>query len=337
LLISHAGTLTGGISGGCLEGDLVKKAWWRTEHGPVVLTYDSTADDETTWQFGLGCNGVVHVLLERITPGVPDPLAFPRRWLWRGKYGVVATVFRANATTCVSVGERLTLSAEECDHDLGSEELAEDIRTDAGSCLTQDHGRTEVYALPAGEVEVLFEVIRPPARLLVFGAGFDAVPVVLAAKALGWHVTVIDRHPKSAQRPAFTGADEVIVAPARVACEHLRPHGRTAAVVMNHNFPADREAVAELLASPARYIGVLGPRARSENILAEIGRLSADDLARLHAPVGLDIGADTPEEIAAAIVAQVVAVFAGHSGGHLRDRAGPIHRREAARTQEVVS
>lgn len=339
LLVCRGGETVGGISGGCLEGDLVKKAWWRTERGPTLLTYDSTADDETAWQFGLGCNGVVHVLLERVSPGQADPLAFPRRCLLSGERGVVATVFRATPGTGLLIGERLTLTDDRCEHSLGSDELAERVRADAAGCLAHDRGRCAVYELPAGEAEVSFEVIRPPVRLLVFGAGFDAVPVVHAAKALGWRVTVVDRRPASAERPAFAAADEVLVAPARAACGRLCPDDRTAAVVMNHNFPDDRDAVAALLDSPVRYVGVLGPRARTEKILAEIGAPPADELARLHAPVGLDVGADSPEEIAAAVIAQVVAVFAGHGGGHLRDRAGPIHRREPApaRALEPVS
>src|SRR4051812_18718948 len=112
LLVSRTGDAVGGISGGCLEGDLVKKAWWRTEGGPALLTYDSTADDETAWQFGLGCNGVVHLLLERVVPGEADPLAFPRRCLLSDERGVVATVFRADPGTGLLIGERLTLSGD---------------------------------------------------------------------------------------------------------------------------------------------------------------------------------------------------------------------------------
>src|SRR5438105_12173791 len=95
LLVTRGGEWVGGISGGCLEGDVVRKAWWRTENGPAVVTYDSTADDETAWQFGLGCNGVVHVLLERLTRD-NDPLALPRHCLLRDELGVLATVVRAD-------------------------------------------------------------------------------------------------------------------------------------------------------------------------------------------------------------------------------------------------
>jgi xanthine dehydrogenase accessory factor len=335
LLVAGDGAWVGGISGGCLEGGLARKAWWLTDDGPALVTFDSTADDETAWQFGVGCNGVVRVLLERLTPGRADPLDLVRRCVWSGRPGVLATVFRADPGTGVAVGEQLLATPDGgCETDLEADELIERIRADAADCLDEDRSRTVTYDLPAGEAEVFLEVVRPPLHLVVFGAGFDAVPVVNAGKALGWQVTVVDRRLGFARQAAFAAADEALAVRPEVLADRL--DRRTAAVVMHHNFPDDRAAVATLLNSDVPYIGVLGPRARTEKILAEL-ELSADTLARLYAPVGLDIGAETPEEIAAAVVAQVIAVFAGHDGGHLRDRRGPIHRRDPARVPEPVS
>ena len=325
LLVGRGGQWFGGVSGGCLEGDLVRKAWWRTEDGPTVVAYDSTADDDTIWQLGLGCNGIVHVLLERIGPGRPDPLAFVRRCVDRRTKGVLATVVRAEPATGLVCGERFTFTAG------GDCEGPEPLQSAAAEALDQDRSRTARVAVGGGEAEVFFEVVRPPVRLVVFGAGFDAVPLVAAGQALGWHVVVAARRPRSIR------ADEVIAADAERACTQLRPDGRTAAVVMNHNYPDDKVALAALLRSRARYVGVLGPRARTEKMLADIGETELDHLDRLYAPVGLDIGADAPEEIAAAVVGQVVAVFADRAGGHLRDRPGPIHRREPALVPEAVS
>src|SRR5436190_1150059 len=131
LLVARGGEWVGGVSGGCLEGDLVRKAWWRTEDGPALVTYDSTADDETAWQLGLGCNGVVHVLLERLTPAGADPLGFVRRCVAAGRTGVMATVFRADAATGAAVGDRLTCDEDgRSASDLGSGELADRVRAD---------------------------------------------------------------------------------------------------------------------------------------------------------------------------------------------------------------
>jgi xanthine dehydrogenase accessory factor len=325
LLIGPGGAWVGGVSGGCLEGDLVRKAWWRTAHGPAVVAYDSTADDDTIWQLGLGCNGVVHVLLERVGPGRPDPLAFVRRCVDRRARGVVAAVLRADPATGLATGQRFTLGEG------GGWDGPGPLRAAAEHGLGRDRSRTESVAVAGGEAEVFFEVVRPPVRLVVFGAGFDAVPLVAAGRALGWHVVVV------ARRPGRLPADEVIAAGPEAAGAQLRLDRRTAAVVMNHNYPDDTAALAALLRSPARYVGVLGPRARTEKMLAEIGETELDHLDRLYAPVGLDVGADAPEEIAAAVVAQVVAVFADRAGGHLRDRPGPIHRRESAGVAEAVS
>lgn len=340
LLVTRSGEWVGGISGGCLEGDVVRKAWWRTENGPTVITYDSTADDETAWQLGLGCNGAVHVLLERLTRD-NDPLALPRQCLRCNEPGALATVFRADPGTGAAVGERLAVGAGgEIADDFGASELGDRLRIEAAECLARERSRVGTLPLPAGEVEVFIEVVRAPLRLVVFGAGFDAAPLVRAAKALGWRVTVVDRRPAFARQHAFALADEVIVASPPEAGQRLRLDARTAAVVMNHNFPDDRAALGALLSSAVGYIGVLGPRGRTEKLLADVARDRApfaDQLARLHAPVGLDIGADTPEEIAVAVAAQIVAEFAGHDGGNLRDRDGPIHRREPARVPGGVS
>jgi xanthine/CO dehydrogenase XdhC/CoxF family maturation factor len=323
LLVDRAGEWVGGVSGGCLEGDLVRKAWWRTARGPAVVTYDSNSDDDMIWRLGLGCNGVIHILLERIGPDRPDPLAFVRRCFDQRMSGVLATVVRAEPVTGLVSGQRFTFTED------GEWYGPQSLRLAAADSLGRETSRTATVAIEGGETEVFFEVIRPPVLLAVFGAGFDAIPLVAAGQALGWHVVVAARRPRSIR------ADAVIAADPASACTQLRPDSRTAAVVMNHNYPDDTAALAALLEWPVRYIGVLGPRTWTEKILAEIGEMELDHLDPLHAPVGLDIGADAPEEIAAAIVGQVVAVFADRPGGHLRDRVGPIHRRE--QVPEAVS
>jgi xanthine dehydrogenase accessory factor len=321
LLVTRNRETIGSVSGGCLEGDLAQKAWWRTEEGSCVVAYDSTADAETAWSLGLGCNGLVHVLLERISLERPGPLPVLRRSVAENDAAVIATAFRADPATGVLVGERLTLDVDGRMTNDFSDDFAERVRADAAKSLLQDQGRTVVYQLPGGEVEIAIEVVRPPIRLIVFGAGFDVSPLVNAAKALGWSTTVV-----APRRTMPCVADVVVIAPAATACERLRLDRRTAAVVMNHNFDDDCDAVAALLRSDARYIGVLGPKARTEKMCDDVG--GTWDWERLHAPVGLDVGADAPEEIAAAVVAQVLAAFAGRRGGHLRDRPGPIHRVE---------
>ena len=228
------------------------------------------------------------------------------------------------------VGGWLTRDAEGVTvHDIADSELAAAIADRAADVA--EAGRSDSASV--GPADVFFEAVRPPLSLVVCGAGADAVPVVAVAHQLGWHVTVCDPRGPTAPRSRFPLADEVIVCPpGEVALE-----SGGAAVVMSHNQDDDRRFLRSLLASPVGYVGVLGPRRRTDALLRDLADAgftpTPEQLARLHAPVGLDLGADTPAEIALAIVAEVRAALAGRAAGFLRDKPGPIHRRE----REVVS
>ena len=180
--------------------------------------------------------------------------------------------------------------------------------------------------------QVAFEVVTPAVRLLVCGSGPDAVPVVRFATQLGWDVSVIDHRPVAHAHPErFPDARVVECAdPLRLAdAVPLTPH--TTAVVMSHHFGRDTDYVQALLAAGVAYVGVLGPRSRTDRVLAELAaRGVAPDAraahgARVYGPVGLDVGGDGPEAIALAVIAEVSAVASGRSGGHLRDRSAPLH------------
>jgi xanthine dehydrogenase accessory factor len=192
---------------------------------------------------------------------------------------------------------------------------------------------SEIRTLPGpGEVRAFVEVLEPPLRLVICGAGHDAVPLVRAVAGLGWSAIVVDDRPAFLTRERFPDAAGFVPVqrPDETAVEApLDP--RTYAIVMTHNFLRDKDYLRALLGSPARFIAMLGPAARTQRILLDLREegleLSEDDLARIHAPAGLDLGSEGPEEIAAAIVAEIVAVKRGREGGFLRDRSGPIHER----------
>ncbi|HEY8072634.1 MAG TPA: XdhC family protein [Labilithrix sp.] len=175
-------------------------------------------------------------------------------------------------------------------------------------------------------MEALVEPILPPPHVFVIGSNHDATPVVEAARALGWRTTVADAHARFTRR--FVGADRVLVAtPSELAAALAEPY-RAYAVLMTHDYERDRAFLAAALASPARYVGVLGPERRTSRMLAEIARkhsLSDESLARVHAPIGLDVGAETPAEIALAIVSEIQATITASAAGHLRARSGAIH------------
>jgi xanthine/CO dehydrogenase XdhC/CoxF family maturation factor len=182
-----------------------------------------------------------------------------------------------------------------------------------------------------GRLEFFHEVIDRRTALMIFGAGRDAVPLAELAAELGWHVSLIDHRPARASKDLFPTVDRFIVSrPEDLPTDGFAENG-SAAVLMNHNLNMDREILSRLIRSNARYIAVLGPKDRAEKMLAEISEagpeVTEDQLEKIYAPAGLDIGAPTPSTIALSIVAEIQAVFAGREGGFLRNRQGSIYDR----------
>ena len=178
-------------------------------------------------------------------------------------------------------------------------------------------------------VSVFFDLIQPPKAIVVIGAEQDSLPLVQLAKHLGWHVTVVDTRCRAASSGRFAAADEIVLCRPENLTDRILPASETSLVVMTHNYLADVELLKKLLPAPVEYLGILGPRARTESLLAKLHdegvHPTAAQLSRLHAPVGIDIGAETPEEVALAIVAEIRAVDAGRRGCFLCDRSAPIH------------
>ena len=333
LLLSAERWVAGGVSGGCLERDVLTKSWWRTADGPRVVTYDSTsADDEETWTFGLGCNGVVEVLLERLPAGGElHPLEYLAERVRSRRPGVLATVFRTGAGAAASVGQRLLLDERGARTDLPAGPLQQAVRADAEASLRSGESRGVQHLSNGAPVEVLVEAIRPPRSLVVFGNGQDAVPLVRMAAALGFQVTLVADSPAGVPADLFREASARIAATPSALAGKLTLEPDAVCVVMTHNVAHDTGFLRFVLASGSPYVGVLGPRQRTERLLQTIrdeGFAVGDaELRRLYAPVGLDLGADQPEEIALAILAEIQATFTAAEGGNLRERHGPIHPR----------
>lgn len=337
MLLTLDGQSVGAISGGCLEGELRKKAAWLTrDAGAAVVRFDTTSDDEVVWEFGLGCRGVVYVLLERLPADRPDAaLDLAAAVLRDRRDALIATVVETSDAD-LPIGSRWLFDAmgEPIAPRSGNtlRPLPDGLAAEVRAAATERNSRLATLQGASGPLRVFMESLRPPIHLLVCGSGHDVVPVVAAASALGWRVTVADSR---ARGPATRFAPAEVVACKPLdwrADSRIVIDDRTAAVVMSHNFFDDRAALGELLRSPAGYIGLLGPASRSHELLESLAddgiRPGPSDAARLHAPIGLDVGAETPAEIAAAIVGEIHASFAGFAGGMLRDRRGPIHARE---------
>lgn len=332
MLLTRFRWIAGSVSGGCLEGDISSKGWWRTQSGePVLVTYDSRLpqdadDDDVRAAFGLGCDGVVEVMLERAGTGRLDPLELAEKCLRAQRRGAVVTVFRSEGAG-IAVGARLALcDGEEPCGDALPDAVREAMLTDARTAIATGRSCNRSYATESGTIEAFVEAIVPPPRLFVFGTGHDALPVVDLARALGWEIAVCSPHGRVSTRQRFVhGADEVIVGSPDELAPRLDEHDRAVAIVMGHHYDLDKHHLAMLLASRVQYIGVLGPRARTARMLSELGHDANDP--RIHAPVGLELGAETPQEIALAIVAEIQAVLCQAPAGRLRDRVGPIHER----------
>ncbi|HET7537372.1 MAG TPA: XdhC/CoxI family protein [Candidatus Didemnitutus sp.] len=293
LLLLANGTRLGSISGGCLEDDVVLRAQRVLASGqPEVAIYDTTEENDLVWGVGLGCRGVVHIFIE------PLPVARPA-WIGELRQNLQA---RRSTTLAVVHGGR---------HAIGQ-------------------GTRLLGELPAGEItsDVFRETVGAPPPLVVFGAGEDALPLVRLAKEIGWHVTVVDSRAGYATTARFPEADSVIVTAADAVSQMPLDAG-TFAVVLTHRYSEDVKLLRALLPKTLAYLGVLGPRKRTDRILTELkaNGFTPDTamLARLHAPVGLDLGATTPEGVALAILAELQSRLGNRTPIHLRDRPGPIH------------
>lgn len=330
MLIAAGGWVAGGVSGGCLEADLVQKAWWHTENGPALVRYDSTvaadADgDEVREAYGIGCGGVVEILLERADPSSRmDPIEIATRCRETQQRCAIATVFRSDVAS-LPIGTRIALAGGTVE--LGTAALPAAVRGELVTLLQAilEHGRAAnvTLELAGGVIDVLLEPVRPPPRLFVFGAGRDVIPLVQLARQIGWDVVVCTKHARNSLLDRLAGADEVVIAPPAELASRVAAADRGFAVVMTHSYQSDLECLAMLLDTKIGYIGVLGPRARTQHMLATLG---ADDRdPRLHAPIGLALGAETPSEIALAIAGEIQASLAQAPVERLRDRTQPIH------------
>ncbi|HKV33553.1 MAG TPA: XdhC family protein [Pyrinomonadaceae bacterium] len=334
---------TGVLSGGCLEGDVAERALKVIETGsPVVVTYDTTSDDDIVWGLGIGCRGVVQILIEPASDfRCAELVQLLEDCRKTSQRGALATVIRCEGNPEIDVGARALLYTNGA-----SRSEAGFYRMFCGPEIVKDlrnavrNGVSEVrrYQTERGIVEVFVEVIEPQLPLVIIGAGDDALPLVSLAKTLGWHTTVVDTRSRPAIVARFAEADEIVLCRAEEVCDRVRLTDRTAVVLMTHNYLSDLELLKTLLNTPLRYLGCLGPRHRTEQLLLEI----ADEIAflkQLYAPAGLDIGADTPIEVAFSIVSEIKAVVTGREGGLLRLRKGPIHTtapRAAVRTFESL-
>ena len=299
MLITKGGRRAGTISGGCLEAEVSRQAWWLTEHGPIVKAFSTSFEMDGGHPYGLGCGGVVHLLLERRATAEmflqQAQRAFARR------KGLGCTVVLEGQ----DIGRRGFAPALDGSTNHELDELALGALTEQQSFFPTAFGLKE-------QQFAWSEYLPPRCGLFIFGAGDDAQPLVAQAVTLGWQLTVADGRSHLATRNRFPQAHEVVVLQdSEIATLEL--HASDAAVVMTHSFEQDSRILEQLLPKALLYLGVLGPRYRTvdlvESAIGRIGGTTMEWMKRLHAPVGFDIGGDSPATIALSILAEIQATL----------------------------
>jgi len=328
LLLTSGGRRSGAVSGGCLEADLVKKAWWLTEGGKMALRrYDTTSEGEITQEFGLGCNGVIYVLLERLEQTAIPILDAVEEVRSTRRPAALATVIGGNDQSHPRLGERWLRRANgETLTNITSSQLVSMIEREAQLALEQHSARIFSCEASGETLDVFVEPVLPSLRLLIFGAGDDAVPMAKLAKFLGYEVIVLDGRSHLARAGRFA-ADRVMVNSESDPFAGIAPDQWTAAVLMSHSYAQDLAALRALASHSLPYLGLLGPRKRTESLLSDAGLEPEQVLAPMHSPMGLDTGADGAEQIALSVIAEIQAVINQRAGGRLREKAGPLHPR----------
>lgn len=334
MLVAEDGRTWGGVSGGCLDRDVARRARATIGGGrPILCRYDTSDDDLIGAGTSTGCGGTIEVFVQPVDGRRPGPMPHIARVVRErvsitvatlvGRYGRMGALEAVGAPIAPSapsswfIGECTVLdeSGRGTFGDPGAEPVVVAMASDA-----RDVGQARLVATTAGAVFV--ERLVPPQALIVFGAGPDVVPLVAMAKVLGWNVTVVGSRPATALRARFAAADVLHVTDSTDPLDGVTIEHDAAVVVMTHNVERDR-AILAALRGPVRYLGLLGPAHRTRRVLAPLQGVTAGDLGGLddehfHNPMGLDLGASAPEEIALSIVSEIHAVTRGASARPLR-------------------
>ena len=328
MLIFENGTFVGGISGGCLEGDTLKRSKIAIlKEEASLITYDTSSDDENQIGVGLGCNGVIDVLIQPIEKNnhVIDLL---QRIVHYRKSHILVTIISQNDPN-LPLGSTFyydidSHKLENCYNSNLKNVLLGEIQT----VLEKRKSKLAHFELEKVTISAFVEFIPAPFHLAIYGDNYDVYPLLDFAKILDWELSIVGNIQKM-------NKEKLIGIQNTFQKEHdPQPDfdDRTAAILMAHDFETDIKNLKILLQTPVQYIGLLGPRKRYNKILTRLKEeniiLTDFDNQRIHAPAGLEIGANSPEEIAASICSEIMSVFSNKEGGKLRTKKGPIHDRD---------
>lgn len=333
MVFDHLNTYAGVISAGCLETDIISHAnLVLTNSKPMLATYDMGSDLDLIWGTGMGCQGNVKVLLEKIQPELPIWIKIRSNMLEQRQFGAMALIFAIEGeSTNLKVGDWFIYNetVDEIISNVDFDSLQEALK--AILVETKRAGIANNVSLIFGDIKisVLTEPLLPPFALWIFGAGEHSRPIAKLAKNLGWFVGIIDHRPALATEERFPEADKIIIGQLEDFVDDLSLDNRSAVLVISHVYEKDKQAIELLSSRSLTYLGLQGNRKRSQRLfkeLAEAGFIISDEQNNnIYFPAGLDIGAETPEAIALSMLAEIQAVFMNHKGGFLRSGSGSIH------------
>ncbi|MEM9835188.1 MAG: XdhC family protein [Bacteroidota bacterium] len=326
MLVTESGQYVGGISGGCLEGDALRRAKTAIlKNTPSVVTYDTRDGDNHQIGVGLGCEGKIDVLFTPLNETDKHPIRVLESLTHQRHPTVLMQVVGKDLATIPEGMNGLLYTVDDAVH------LAEDYGFHLGDVtysieLVMDFQRSQSYFILGKAQEhykVLFEYIRPETRLIIVGDNYDITPLAHIAHEMGWIIEVVGLRRKF-NKSVYALANEVR---SYQELSAVSLDASTCVVLMTHDYDKDLLALRHFLPLQPAYLGLLGPRKRMDKLHQELlpDGLDLREYPHLYSPVGLEVGAETPEEIAVSILAEMIAAMREKSGGMLRDRVGPIH------------
>jgi xanthine dehydrogenase accessory factor len=332
MLVTEDGELTGAISGGCLEGDALRKAQSVIfQQKSMLVTYDTTDEDDQKFGVGLGCNGIIQVLIEPVQAEEQNnPIELLKEALSERVSSHLITFFSLKHSRSEQIGTKLLFKNGTYSGDLKALDPKLNLLVEKEISRSGELESNLIKSYPdLDDIYIFYEKIKVPVHVLLFGAGNDTIPLAKMAHILGWELTLIDGRKNYATPERFPNASSIIVSPANEVMEQIRYDSNTVALLMTHNFEYEAVVLSDLLQLPLPYIGILGPKKKTMKLFE---RLSSKGLqinpSNIFGPMGLELGAEGSEEIALAVVSEIKAVLSKKSIMHLRDKKGPIHEEE---------
>lgn len=333
MLITDDGRLTGAISGGCLEGDALKKALLVINNGVnSLVTYDTMDEDDAIIGVGLGCNGIIKVLIEAINfNDENNPIELIKAALSRRQSCVLLTTFSNNKDVANEMGTNWLANESGMVKGISNEtQITFNVKNNIEKVFTSKENLWLNDNQQGYDINYFYEFISPVISLVIIGGGNDVFPLVEMASVLGWETKIVDGRANYATSERFPSACTILVAKAEQVLDKINIDEYTVFALMTHNYVYDKTMLhflSQLTQIP--YIGLLGPKKKFLRILSEYeaeGRaLSESQLSNIYAPIGLHIGAETPEEIALSIIAEIKMVLSNKQGNSLRLTADKIH------------